>query len=75
MVQSGGGPLPVARLNHTQVDHSGARGTLPHRTPLPREIISPHSYRPTKLKIPYLQRRRSSGRCGDYGDIGQTSPP
>ena len=45
MVQSSVGPCPVVRSNHTQADHSRARGTLPVYTPRPGDNI-PISVKP-----------------------------
>ena len=54
VLQRGGGPRLSARFNHNQVDHGGAHGTLPRRTPHhppPQERISTHPYHPPVVVV------------------------
>ena len=62
----------LARIRTEQIMAEGVE--LYHAVPS-QERISPHPYRQPNFKIPYLHRRRSSGRCGYYGGTSQKAPP
>ena len=67
--------LPPARITLERITAERVELYCNIPPPPPRERISPHLYHPPKMTIPYLKRRRSSGRCRDYGGIGREVPP